>query len=67
VSGIDIERIRAAFPGRRIDYYEAIDSTMRAASGLEVGGVVLAGEQTAGQGRLGRAWHSEAGAGSTVP
>jgi BirA family biotin operon repressor/biotin-[acetyl-CoA-carboxylase] ligase len=63
VSGIDIERLRAAFPGRRIDYYETIDSTMRAAAGLEVGGVVLAGEQTAGQGRLGRTWHSEAGAG----
>jgi BirA family biotin operon repressor/biotin-[acetyl-CoA-carboxylase] ligase len=63
VSGLDIERVRAEFPGRRIDYYETIDSTMRAAAGLDVGGVVLAEEQTAGQGRLGRAWHSEAGAG----
>jgi BirA family biotin operon repressor/biotin-[acetyl-CoA-carboxylase] ligase len=63
VSGLDIERIRAAFPGRRIDYYETIDSTMRAAAELELGGIVLAGEQTAGQGRLGRAWHSEADAG----
>jgi len=60
---LDIVRIRAAFPGRRIDYYRSIDSTMRAAAGLETGAVVLAGEQTAGQGRLGRAWHSEAGAG----
>lgn len=61
--GRDIDRIRAAFPGRRIDYYATIDSTMRAAAGLETGSVVVAEEQTAGQGRLGRAWHSEAGAG----
>jgi BirA family biotin operon repressor/biotin-[acetyl-CoA-carboxylase] ligase len=63
VTGLDVERIRAAFPGRRIDYYASVDSTMRAAVGLEAGSVVLAEEQTAGQGRLGRAWHSEAGAG----
>jgi len=61
--GRDIDRIRAAFPGRRIDYYATIDSTMRAAAGLAIGSVVIAEEQTAGQGRLGRAWHSEAGAG----
>jgi len=60
---LDIGRIRAAFPGRRIEYFGSIDSTMRAAASLETGGVVLAGEQTAGQGRLGRVWHSEAGAG----
>jgi len=63
VIALDIGRIRAAFPGRRIDYYASIDSTMRAAAGLETGSVVLAEEQTAGQGRLGRTWHSEAGAG----
>jgi BirA family biotin operon repressor/biotin-[acetyl-CoA-carboxylase] ligase len=63
VTGLDIGRIRAAFPWRRIDYYASVDSTMRAAAGLEAGSVVLAEEQTAGQGRLGRAWHSEAGAG----
>jgi BirA family biotin operon repressor/biotin-[acetyl-CoA-carboxylase] ligase len=63
VTALDIGLIRAAFPGRRIDYYASIDSTMRAAAGLEAGSVVLAEEQTAGQGRLGRAWHSEAGAG----
>jgi BirA family biotin operon repressor/biotin-[acetyl-CoA-carboxylase] ligase len=61
--GRDIDRIRAAFPGRRIDYYATIDSTMRAAACLAIGSVVIAEEQTAGQGRLGRAWHSEAGAG----
>ncbi len=63
MTALDIERIRAAFPGRRIDYYASVDSTMRAAVGLEAGSVVLAEEQTAGQGRLGRTWHSEAGAG----
>jgi BirA family biotin operon repressor/biotin-[acetyl-CoA-carboxylase] ligase len=63
VTALDIGLIRAAFPGRRVDYYATIDSTMRAAAGLEAGSVVLAEEQTAGQGRLGRAWHSEAGAG----
>ncbi len=63
MNALDIARMRAAFPGRRIEYYASVDSTMRAAAGLEIGSVVLAGEQTAGQGRLGRAWHSEAGAG----
>ncbi len=63
MTGMDIERIRAAFPGRRIDYYASVDSTMRAASGLEAGSVVLAEEQTAGLGRMGHTWHSEAGAG----
>jgi BirA family biotin operon repressor/biotin-[acetyl-CoA-carboxylase] ligase len=36
---------------------------MRAAVGLEPGSVVLAGQQTAGQGRHGRSWHSEAASG----
>ena len=60
---MDIERVRREFPARRIDYFPAIDSTMRAAVGLEPGSVVLAGEQTGGQGRHGRRWHSEAGSG----
>ena len=60
---MDIERLRREFPARRIDYYPAIDSTMRAAVGLKPGSVVLAGQQTAGQGRHGRSWHSEAGSG----
>jgi len=63
VSAVDIARLRTAFPDRRIDYYASIDSTMRPAAGLPIGSVVLAGEQTAGQGRLGRAWHSQAGDG----
>jgi len=60
---MDIDRLRREFPARRIDYYPAVDSTMRAAVGLEPGSVVLAGGQTAGQGRHGRSWHSEAGSG----
>jgi BirA family biotin operon repressor/biotin-[acetyl-CoA-carboxylase] ligase len=60
---MDIERLRREFPARRIDYYPAIDSTMRAAVGLEPGSVVLAAEQTAGQGRHGRRWHSEPASG----
>jgi BirA family biotin operon repressor/biotin-[acetyl-CoA-carboxylase] ligase len=60
---MDLERLRREFPARRIDYYAAVDSTMRAAVGLEPGSVVLAGEQTAGQGRHGRRWHSERASG----
>ena len=60
---MDLDRLRREFPARRIDYYPAVDSTMRAAVGLEPGSVVLAGEQTAGQGRHGRRWHSEAASG----
>jgi BirA family biotin operon repressor/biotin-[acetyl-CoA-carboxylase] ligase len=60
---MDIERLRREFPARRIDYYPALDSTMRAAVGLEPGAVVLAGRQTAGQGRHGRSWHSEPASG----
>ena len=60
---MDIERLRREFPARRIDYYPAVDSTMRAAIGLEPGSVVLADRQTAGQGRHGRRWHSEPASG----
>lgn len=61
--GMNIERIRTAFPGRPIDYYPTIDSTMRAATGCDPGTVVIANEQLAGQGRHGHAWHSESGNG----
>jgi BirA family transcriptional regulator, biotin operon repressor / biotin---[acetyl-CoA-carboxylase] ligase len=59
----DLARIRAAFPGRPVDYHEIIDSTMHAAAGFERGAIVVAGRQTAGQGRHGHSWHSEAGSG----
>jgi BirA family biotin operon repressor/biotin-[acetyl-CoA-carboxylase] ligase len=60
---LDIDRLRRAFPARTIDYHTSIDSTMTAAAGRPVGHVVLAEEQTAGQGRHGRGWHSAAGDG----
>jgi BirA family biotin operon repressor/biotin-[acetyl-CoA-carboxylase] ligase len=63
MTALDIDLLRRAFPDRRIDYHPSIDSTMHAAAGLEPGSVVLADEQTAGQGRHGHAWHSEPGAG----
>jgi BirA family transcriptional regulator, biotin operon repressor / biotin---[acetyl-CoA-carboxylase] ligase len=56
---IDIAQLRAEFPGRRIDYFPTLDSTMRAAAGLPLGSVVLADEQTAGLGRHGHTWYSE--------
>ncbi len=60
---MDLERLRREFPARRIYYYPVVDSTMRAAVGLEPGSVVLAGQQTDGQGRHGRSWHSEPASG----
>ncbi|MEI9973091.1 MAG: biotin--[acetyl-CoA-carboxylase] ligase, partial [Ignavibacteriota bacterium] len=60
---LDIDRIRRAFPEHSIHYYSSIDSTMTAASDLPVGTVVLADEQTAGQGRHGHIWHSAPGDG----
>jgi BirA family biotin operon repressor/biotin-[acetyl-CoA-carboxylase] ligase len=56
---MNIDAIRKALPDRRVDYYPSTDSTMNAAAKLPRGSVVLAGEQTAGQGRHGHAWHSE--------
>lgn len=55
---MNLDELRRAFPGRQIDYYPTIDSTMNAAASLPPGAVVLAGEQTAGQGRHGHTWHS---------
>ena len=50
--------------GRPIHYYPTIDTTMRRAAelaeqGEPAGAVVIAEEQTAGRGRLGRPWISE--------
>jgi BirA family biotin operon repressor/biotin-[acetyl-CoA-carboxylase] ligase len=60
---LDIDGLRREFPARQIEYYASVDSTMRAAASLEPGAVVLAEEQTAGLGRNGHTWHSEAGSG----
>jgi len=56
---MDMELLRREFPEREIHFYATIDSTMRAAAALPLGAVVLADEQTAGQGRHGHGWHSE--------
>ena len=65
---LEIERIKDARPQNTIFYYSSIGSTMIEASALANSGaahgtVVLADEQTAGVGRLGRSWlsHSELG------
>ncbi|HJT88170.1 MAG TPA: biotin--[acetyl-CoA-carboxylase] ligase [Bryobacteraceae bacterium] len=63
MSALDIVRIRAALPERGIGYYASTGSTMESAAGKPRGTVVLAEEQTAGQGRHGHSWHSEAGSG----
>jgi BirA family biotin operon repressor/biotin-[acetyl-CoA-carboxylase] ligase len=67
----DLPRVREQLPGRRIEWFESIDSTMTAAAhlareGCAPGTVVGAEQQTAGAGRHGRSWHSEAGAGLYV-
>ena len=54
--------------GRPAFHYESVDSTMRVATdrarrGCPEGTVVTADRQTAGRGRLGRSWMSEAGKG----
>jgi BirA family biotin operon repressor/biotin-[acetyl-CoA-carboxylase] ligase len=64
----DIASIRERRPENHIYYFQTIGSTMTeaarlAASGAAHGTIVLADEQTAGVGRFGRQWHSEAGAG----
>ena len=60
--------IAARVPDWKIEWYLTLDSTQLEALRLAAQGaphrtVILAQEQTAGMGRLGRAWHSEQGAG----
>jgi len=61
---LDIARIRSLRPQNEVHYFASIGSTMTeaarlAASGAPHGTVVLADEQTAGIGRLGRSWLSQ--------
>ncbi|MGD0299295.1 MAG: biotin--[acetyl-CoA-carboxylase] ligase [Bryobacteraceae bacterium] len=68
---IDLDRVRSQLADHKIYWHQTIGSTMTeasrlAAAGCESGTVVGADEQTAGQGRYGRAWHSEPGAGLYV-
>ncbi len=60
----DLHSVQSRLPGRRVYWHPAIASTMREAarlarSGCPSGTIVGADEQTDGQGRHGRAWHSE--------
>lgn len=66
MSPLDADRLRAAFPGRTVEYYSTVDSTMAAAAARPLGTIVVADEQTAGRGRHGHSWHSERGAGIYV-
>jgi BirA family biotin operon repressor/biotin-[acetyl-CoA-carboxylase] ligase len=50
-------------PERRILRFPSVDSTQRLAAAEPLGTVVLADEQTSGQGRHGHTWHSEPGTG----
>jgi BirA family biotin operon repressor/biotin-[acetyl-CoA-carboxylase] ligase len=65
---LDIAAIEGARPRNQLHYLPSVDSTMRegsrlAAAGAPHGTTVIADEQTAGIGRLGRSWHSEADVG----
>ena len=67
----DLESLRSQLPGRRVEWHEVVTSTMTeasrlAAAGAPSGTVVGAEEQTEGQGRHGRSWHSESGLGLYV-
>ena len=60
---LDIARLKAARPGTPIYYFSSIGSTMTEATRLagenpQQGTIVIADEQTAGIGRLGRNWIS---------
>src|SRR5579872_2142517 len=66
----DVELVQQNWPPP-VFYFATIDSTMLEATrladaGCEQGTVVVADEQTAGQGRHGRHWHSEPNAGLYV-
>ena len=67
----DLELVRSQFPGRQINWFNSVTSTMMLAAGLArdgcAGGTVVGADgQVAGVGRHGHAWHSEAGAGLYV-
>lgn len=58
-ANLDIDSLRRAHVQRVIDYHLTTDSTMRLAAGRSLGTVIIAEEQTSGQGRHGHSWHSE--------
>ncbi|HSU33727.1 MAG TPA: biotin--[acetyl-CoA-carboxylase] ligase [Bryobacteraceae bacterium] len=65
---LDVEKIRLLRPQNQLHYFPTLGSTMTEAARLAAlraphGTVVLADEQTAGLGRLGRSWYSQAASG----
>ena len=67
VPPFDVDSVRARLAGRRIDWFDTLDSTMiEARRDLQAGRIVGAEQQTAGMGRHGRKWISEAGVGLYV-
>jgi len=67
VPRFNVDFVRAHLPGRQIDWFDSLDSTMiEARRNLQPGRIVGAEEQTAGIGRHGRKWISESGAGLYV-
>lgn len=68
---LDLEAVRSRLPGRRIEWFDTVASTMILAAklaqeGCDSGSIVGADEQSAGIGRQGREWHSEKDAGLYV-
>jgi BirA family transcriptional regulator, biotin operon repressor / biotin---[acetyl-CoA-carboxylase] ligase len=66
--GLDADALRRRTRATAVELLERTGSVLdvaheRAAAGAAAGLLVLAEQQTAGRGRLGRAWHSPAGAG----
>jgi BirA family biotin operon repressor/biotin-[acetyl-CoA-carboxylase] ligase len=67
VPRFNVDSVRPRLAGRRIDWFESLDSTMiEARRDLQPGRIVGADEQTAGIGRHGRKWISPAGSGLYV-
>ncbi|MGH9559477.1 MAG: biotin--[acetyl-CoA-carboxylase] ligase [Bryobacteraceae bacterium] len=67
----NLESVRARLPGRRIEWFASLGSTMTVAAqlsreGCDSGTVVGADRQVAGIGRHGHSWHSEADTGLYV-
>ncbi|MBM3724025.1 MAG: biotin--[acetyl-CoA-carboxylase] ligase [Acidobacteria bacterium] len=65
---LDIDSVRRLLPGREIQYWPSLPTTMTEAqrlanAGAPHGTVAVADEQTAGQGTHGRTWHSAPGEG----